>query len=160
MEAVALRKTTVRSKKDGTEPQGIKRRKILEPKEVEVGYEFIFCLVALRLSSEEPRPSTKEARRERFKRDKNKVARQMGYDSYVELPQDAKSFEGRCSAVQKMYPGMRFSEIAKQEKAINQKLCDDLYASIMETFEQHVKKREEEERRRLLVLRMCGYNKY
>lgn len=135
----------------------IKRKGIFEPKEVEVGCDFIARLVSLRLRQEEDRPTTKEERQARFERDKNRIAEAMGYDSYRSLPQGAKSFESRCSAIQRKLPRMSYSDIAKEEQRYNMLLSEQLYRSIMEELDSYVSQLMERERRRHLVRRMSCY---
>lgn len=139
--------------------QGIKRRELYEPKDVEIGYEFILRLVSLRIAEEMPRPSTKEERALRFKKAKNIIAQQMGYDSYVALPKGAKAFESRCASVRKQFPHLAYSDIADKERAVNKKFCDDLYESIMEELDYYAQeiRFSAEDRRWNLVRRMCCY---
>lgn len=119
-------------------PTTVRRRnRILEPKEVEIGYQFVLCLVGFRLLQREAYASlTLEQRREQFDKDKDKIAQQLGYDSYVSLPKDAKAFEGRCAAIKKKNSGA-FFRLAEDEKAYNQWLSDELYGSIMEEIVFH-----------------------
>ena len=134
----------------------IRRGEIFELSEVEIGYEFVLRLVTLRMTLDEARPSKKEQRQERFKRDKNTIARQMGYDIYMSLPSGAKGFESRCAAVKKLVPKLDYSQIAREEKAINEAAVNELYRSIRQMLADHTN---QGERRRLLILRMCRYNK-
>lgn len=136
----------------------IKRKQIFEPHEVEIGYEFVLRLVTLRMCLGETRPLTKDERTERFKRDKNQIARQMGYDSYVVMPTGAKSFESRCSSIQRVLPIMKFTDIARFEKAYNEGQSLALYESVMEELGAYLEKMDQRERIHRLMRRMCNYS--
>jgi len=150
----------------------IKRREILEPSHVEIGYEFI---LKLRLLRDQERAKEKadsfggrrgrlsrEEQTARFNRDKNVIAQQMRYNDYFSLPKGAKSFESRCASIQRLRPQMRYEEIARAEKAFNQSMCDKLYDSIMEEFALYTLMHEPEldhrERVHHLMRRMCFYS--
>ncbi len=136
----------------------IKRERILEPQEVEVGYQFVLCLVAFRLRNRnEPQPPTKEARAERFNKDKNLIAQQLGYDSYRSLPKDAKAFEGRCAALKKQKRSA-FFQLASQEKAYNELVSEMLYQSIMEELHFYAPAVLPGERMYRLMLRMTYHS--
>lgn len=133
-------------------------KEILEPCEVEIGYEFILRLISLRMEGQDDRPLSKESRKERFDRDSNAIAQQMGYDSYASLPKGAKSFESRCSSLKRTHPKMTYSDIAREEKEYNSLLSDTLRRNLEEEMEEHAKQSAEKGRRRDLVRRMCCYS--
>jgi hypothetical protein len=137
----------------------VERKGIFELAEVDIGYEFIQRLVALRMSEDGHRPHDKADRQKRFKRDKDAIARQMGYDTYMSLPKGAKAFESRCSAIKKKQHSLDYLRIAQMEKTVNEHKVRELRESIRLVFENHVKKWIESEGRRNLVLRMCRYNR-
>lgn len=150
--------TTTRDSQTRPHTQEVQRKEILEPEEVEIGYEFILRLISFRLRNEEQQPASTEERSERFNRDKNTIAEQMGYDSYASLPKGAKSFESRCSSLKRTHPRMTYSDIAREEKEYNRRLSDTLRRNIEEELEEHARRFEEKERRRYLVRRMCCYS--
>ena len=110
-------------------------QKLLEPKEARIGAEFLKTYIRIKSNPKDPIA-------QRFTNDKRRdysiLAHHLyGYDSYRNMPPDAKAFVSICANTKKKYPSWTF------EKIVNEKLCEietaseRLYASMKALADEH-----------------------
>ena len=115
-----------------------RKDELLEPKLAAIGAGFLKRYIELKKNPREP--VTKLFNGEK-KHDYNVMAvRLYRVESYKSLPDDCKSFIGRCAAKKKEHPSWTFEQTVNQELHHIEMQAERLYASVKDLADEHQRK--------------------